>query len=121
MSDAASEPSGPLSWRDVYTAVGDSEKRLTKVITDSIAPLVASDADHEFRLRSLEKGVEGAPAINAAAIVALTTAVDAIHEREFRQDGGVQAVTIGKSFLLLAFGAMGATVAAVEIFRSLVP
>ena len=45
---------GPLSWRDVYKAVGDSEARIIKAVQDATAPLTEVTEDHEDRIRELE-------------------------------------------------------------------
>lgn len=42
---------GPLSWRDVYKAVGDSEER----VIDAIEAVHTDVKDHETRLRSIEQ------------------------------------------------------------------
>jgi hypothetical protein len=60
MSDNEMTPTGqtgPLSWRDVYTAVQKSEERIIGHIDDVVMPLSAAKDDHETRLRALEQGI----------------------------------------------------------------
>ncbi len=46
--------SGPLSWRDIYRAVGDSETRIKEHIDAVLQPMALQLADHEVRLRARE-------------------------------------------------------------------
>lgn len=52
---------GPLSWRDVYKAVGDSEERLLRAFDDLRATVTGSTLDHETRLRRIESYMEAVP------------------------------------------------------------
>lgn len=45
---------GRVGFRDIYRAVGESEQRIVAALTAAIAPLTASAADHEQRLRQIE-------------------------------------------------------------------
>jgi hypothetical protein len=45
----------PTSWRDVYQLVQDSEKRMTAIINEGFARASGISADHEVRIRVLEK------------------------------------------------------------------
>jgi hypothetical protein len=49
-----SQSNGPLSWRDVYRAVGDSETRLLAALDKWGHELKEDFADHETRLRIIE-------------------------------------------------------------------
>lgn len=121
MSDEAQQPSptGPLSWRDVYTAVGDSEARLTKVIKDAVEPLVKSDSDHEARIRSLESGSGGQVQANATAIADMRLQVAALQLRDTKQDGATALAGIAARVAIIAFAAMGAAVAAADLIARL--
>jgi hypothetical protein len=48
------KPNGPLSWRDVYRAVEESERRILKALADGLLPLQQNSSDHERRLRMIE-------------------------------------------------------------------
>ncbi len=52
MSDETpSSGNGPLSWRDVYKAVGEAEER----ILNAISKIHGDLGDHEMRIRSIER------------------------------------------------------------------
>ena len=51
--------SGPLSWRDVYQAVGESERRVVNAIENAVSPLSATLRDHEARLVAEEAFTTG--------------------------------------------------------------
>lgn len=61
---------GPLSWRDVYKAVGDAESRLLKAIDDLRATVTGSTMDHEARLRKVESYMEGVPPEERTKLIA---------------------------------------------------
>ena len=63
--EMATEQSGPLSWRDVYKAVGDSETRIIAKIDEAFADVSKKQDDHESRIRALEAGA--APPLASAA------------------------------------------------------
>jgi len=48
-------PGQPLSWRDVYRAVTESEVRIVASINAAVTPLNASVVDHESRIREIER------------------------------------------------------------------
>jgi hypothetical protein len=54
VTEVAEEQSGPLSWRDVYRAVGDSETRLLAALDKWGRELKDDFTDHETRLRIIE-------------------------------------------------------------------
>lgn len=67
MSDETVEKVG---FRDIYNAVGDSEKRIKEHVSLALLPLTLAMADHEARIRSIEeKGSDEARAALAAAEV----------------------------------------------------
>jgi hypothetical protein len=121
-------PSGPLSWRDVYKAVGDSEARVIEAIKVAIAPMV----DHEARLRNLE--VNGSPEAiealgrirtleGAVAPLAITTVErdkritamevqtqvnkEAIDRFVYRESGIFTTIGAGKTMLLVFLASVG--------------
>lgn len=58
MQDSTPQPTGsPTSWRDVYSLVQDSERRLTQTITDGFTRQAAVSTDHEVRLRAAEASI----------------------------------------------------------------
>jgi hypothetical protein len=44
----------PLSWRDVYRAVGESEARVLRAVGDLGSRVLGVQSDHETRLRVVE-------------------------------------------------------------------
>ena len=52
--DVGESVAGPLSWRDVYRAVGESETRVVAAIATAVAPLATALQDHEKRLGDVE-------------------------------------------------------------------
>jgi hypothetical protein len=51
--NAETPPNGPLSWRDVYRAVGESEARVIAEVAQLRAVTLLTLTDHEGRLRIL--------------------------------------------------------------------
>lgn len=49
---------GPLSWRDVYKAVGDSETRILGALTEMKTTVTSTTGDHETRIRTVEGRVD---------------------------------------------------------------
>lgn len=92
--------SGPLSWRDVYRAVSESEDRVIAAIKDAIAPLTASAADHEARLRVVE--------IQTRAM-------------SDQRAGVVSALTAGQKTVLLLTALIAAGVAVIDLVSRLHP
>jgi hypothetical protein len=69
MSDSAEQSAGPLSWRDVYRAVGESETRVVAAIAQAVAPLATALQDHEQRLGDVEDVQIGAQSsVNTARL-----------------------------------------------------
>lgn len=125
MNDVASgiEPSGtgPLSWRDVYKAVGESEGRVIQSIKDAVGPLTQQGQDHELRLRLIEQAV--APlAVKAAAVDAELVAVKATATATattvqgfIAREGGIFATLgAGKTLVVVGMSVMGFIVAAAD-------
>ncbi len=63
MADGEESYTGPLSWRDVYKAVGDSESRVIQAIKTATMPLIQESMDHEVRLRAIETQIGGLGAL----------------------------------------------------------
>lgn len=108
----ATEPdrSGPLSWRDVYKAVGDSEERVLKAIDllrERIVPIVN---DHETRIREMEKG--GAGAAHESRLKAVERSLSL---QEGEQSGARNQRMLALEVLRLLFVAAGAAGAAVTV------
>jgi hypothetical protein len=75
--DSNGTGSGPLSWRDVYQAVKDSEQRITALIQSSVGPISKASEDHERRLRVLEEVGSHGSRQNRENIAVLRTQVAA--------------------------------------------
>lgn len=106
---------GPLSWRDVYKAVGDSEERIVKAIHDATKPIAERQLDHEARLRAIETGT--LPWVNKLEVDAaathneqgrrigdLETAVGTFRDRE---RGILSTLNFGQRLLLSAIAVVG--------------
>jgi flagellar biosynthesis/type III secretory pathway ATPase len=85
---------GPLSWRDVYTAVGESESRTRDDIADLQKAVLGVTTDHEGRLRVIE----------AAALMNMG-----------KRQGVIATLGVGKTALLFAFSAMGPVLAVIAL------
>lgn len=98
------DPSGPLSWRDVYRAVGESEQRIIASVNAAVLPLTQAQADHETRLRAVEAMAASVPAIKVDE-TALTLRVTALEQHNQREQGVFTTLGVGKTFILflLAF------------------
>lgn len=58
----------PTSWKDVYTLVQDVEKRLTTRMDDIASAAKQTTADHEVRIRVLEKTTNSTSGRDAAGM-----------------------------------------------------
>lgn len=98
------DPSGPLSWRDVYRAVGESEQRIIASVNAAVLPLTQAQADHETRLRSVETLAASVPAIKVEE-TALALRLTALEQHNLRESGVFTTLGAGKTLLLfiLAF------------------
>jgi agmatine/peptidylarginine deiminase len=112
------DPSAPLSWRDVYRAVNESETRIVAAITDATKPIISLQSDHEQRLRDLElhgssEAREAKRSVDALWIKhdALKLVVDA---NTARSQGAFGALGWGKQIVLVAMAVMGAIIAVAE-------
>lgn len=121
------DPSGPLSWRDVYKAVNESEARIVEAIRDAVKPLNERQNDHETRIRNLEVhgSVEAQAALaevrslairhdadkaastlrHEADIVAGRGRIDTLEDRiiayDARERGILATVTTGQRFVIV--------------------
>jgi hypothetical protein len=108
---------GPLSWRDVYRAVNESEERILKAISDAVAPLGQASRDHEERIRAIETG-------NLAWVLKVREAADKTHEGQGRRIGElenqVNFLTNRESGILSTLGAGRAVILVVVAVAGLV-
>ncbi len=86
---------GPLSWRDVYTAVRDSEDRVVKAIGDAVAPVWDASKDHDRRLREMENNNAGAD--HELRLRLVEKSVDKFF---YRESGIMSTLGAGKTLLL---------------------
>lgn len=120
---------GPLSWRDVYKAVGESEERIVAAIGAAVAPITARQIDHEGRLRAIESG--DLPWVNRLEIAANATHADqgrrlgivetAILTLQAQIKGATTTLGVGKQVTLLVFGIVGAISAFYSVYERLAP
>ncbi len=110
--DDMTETATHLSWRDVYTAVGQMEERMTKVLERIEAKFDNVSGDHETRIRALETNgsAEAREALRIANAIGnkldtIKTRVDAYDNRERGIFGTLRS---GQSLLLLFFALLGA-------------
>lgn len=108
----------PLSWRDVYKAVNDSEVRVTAAITQGVAQLTTAMSDHEARIRRLE--TDGSPEsrealrVANAALLKAEAAASAGLVINARGQGIMSVLSASQRFLLLLAGIIGASVAVIN-------
>lgn len=93
------EPSGPLSWRDVYRAVGESEARIIASVNAAVAPLNTASADHELRLRNIEQVTNSVPSMQVQE-TALAMRVTALETHNAKESGVFTTLGAGKTFAL---------------------
>lgn len=117
------EPTGALSWRDVYKAVNESEKRIIDAIGTAVTPLKDASSDHENRIRSLER--EGSVEAREAMRIAVNletkheTLASQVAFNTNRQQGMVAAMSVGKKFILLVISIIGGVAVVIEIVSKL--
>lgn len=116
--EPAPRADGPLSWRDVYLQVGESERRVIAALNTAIQPLALSASDHEKRIRDIE-GMGSPQARRAEADVTLlmarVTALELIKNAETAQRKGmVETFGLGKSLVLLGMTIVGCALAVVD-------
>lgn len=108
------DPSGPLSWRDVYRAVGESEQRIIGALNTAVLPLTQAQADHEARLRRVEAEVASVPTMKVDE-TALALRVTSLEQRSNREQGVFATFGAGRSFILAAGAVAGPIIAIVAL------
>jgi predicted RecB family endonuclease len=109
----------PLSWRDVYKAVEQSEQRIVAAINAAVTPLSQQASDHEHRLRTIENN--GTPRVQRieASVTALHARVDILEARETmvegRQSGVMATLSAGQKTILLFAAIVGIVIAVLDI------
>lgn len=115
VSDEQPRNEGPLSWRDVYTAVGESERRVIAALNAAILPLTISTSDHETRIRAIEGQGSPQARLAEASVLALglrVTAIEAANANEKSQRRGVtEALGVGKTAVLFGIAIMSCILA----------
>jgi Arc/MetJ-type ribon-helix-helix transcriptional regulator len=132
---------GPLSWRDVYKAVHESEARVVEAIRDAVKPLNERQNDHEQRIRSLEVhgSVEAQAALaevralaikheadiasrallHEADVVKGRGRIDALEDRinayDAREKGVLATITFGQKVIIVLGAVLGAVLAVLNI------
>lgn len=126
------DPASPLSWRDVYRALGETEGRILAAIDQAVKPLNQSVIDHEARLRDIERnGSDHARSLDTK-LVSLDAKVSALHlrvdslERDdvalMAREKGILATLSSAQKVVLLLGALAAgTWAFVQIIERAMP
>jgi hypothetical protein len=115
------DPSAPLSWRDVYRAVSESETRIVAAIREATVPIATTQADHETRLRKLE--MEGSSVAHDAkrSVDALWIKQEALKAQVeamiATKEGAFTTVGIGKQIIIIAMAMMGTAIAVAEFIK----
>lgn len=105
----------PLSWRDVYRAVEQSEKRIIEAVNAAVQPLSDTSKDHEQRIRRLEQ--EGSQTAREALRMSLALGVkyDVVDEQlnafTNREKGIFQTLSSAQKTILLLAACMSALLA----------
>lgn len=101
----------PLSWRDVYKAVGDSETRIIAAVNAAVNPLTSASADHEARIRAIEH-----VAPDAVEALALARANDKAIDRILGRESGIfSTLGAGKTTLVTVAACLGPILAMVAL------
>lgn len=103
------DPSTPLSWRDVYRAVAESEVRIVAAINSAVSPLNASVIDHESRLRDIERHGTSAVQGMSAKLDSMYLRIEALERDDvalMAREKGILATLSGaqKTVLLMSAG-----------------
>jgi hypothetical protein len=112
--DTVADPSGPLSWRDVYRAVGESEQRIIGALNAAVLPLTKAQADHEARLRAVEAASTAIPTMKVEE-TALTLRVTALEQHNIREQGVFATFGAGRTFILAIAAVSGPILAIVAL------
>ena len=117
------DPSGPLSWRDVYRAVNESEQRIIRAVNDAVGPLAAARTDHEVRIRALEIG--GSPHAQQlqrdvdAQGIRITAAEKAQDLAAAKAGGIISTFSATQKFILTMAAAAGVIIAVLDLISRL--
>lgn len=110
----------PLSWRDVYRAVEQSEKRIIEAVNAAVQPLSDTSKDHEQRIRRLEQDGSQVARDALRATVALGNKYDRVEEQvnafTNREKGIFATLTTAQKVALLVFGSVGFFSVFMDIF-----
>lgn len=112
--EPVTDPSSPLSWRDVYRAVGESEARVIASIQASVLPLTQAQADHEKRLRAVESMAVTVPAMKIEE-TALTLRVTALEQHNQREQGVFTTLGAGKTAIMFVAACVGPVLAVIAL------
>lgn len=111
---------GRVGFRDIYRAVGESEARIISRIDNALSPLSASVADHESRLRDLERYsaalTQDERQDALARLAALEGKLSFFTNREI---GIFSALGAGKTFLIVLAAVLSPIIAIVALIASL--
>jgi len=96
---------GKVGFRDIYRAVGESEARLTALITAGAVAMTNSAADHEERLRDIEVHGSAGVARSSERITILEHKVETMETKALADASWLKgrAATIAVFVGLLAF------------------
>jgi hypothetical protein len=114
-----SEPTtGPLSWRDVYTAVGESEGRVVAAIEQLREDLGKVGDDHERRLRAIE--ALSMPLSERSLLIERLVIVERAMQGIIGRERGIfGTLSVTRTVILLAFGALGIVIAGADLVTRL--
>ena len=108
--DTPAGAGGPLSWRDVYTAVRDSEDRVVRAIKEAVSPVWEDVRDQERRLRVMEQG--GAGPDHEVRLRVVEKQVDNFVSRE---KGILSTLGVGKTFVLFLMAIVAPVLSAIIV------
>jgi hypothetical protein len=114
--DEAGASAAPLSWRDVYKAVGDSESRVIAAINAAVFPLASAAADHETRIRVLEAYANALPTAERAILISRITGVEKqVATFLDREQGIFSTLGAGKTFIIVLAAVVSPLIALVSL------
>ena len=131
-TDPVSVPSSPLSWRDVYRALGETEGRILAAINAAVTPINTTVIDHETRLRDIERNGSSAVRAMEARLIAIDAKATALHLRVdtiekddvalmAREKGILATLTSAQKVVLLLGSIAAGTWAFISILDKLAP
>lgn len=117
------DPASPLSWRDVYKAVGDSETRIIAAVKETIGQVSLTQADHELRIRAIESiGSIHAQSLQRemTALEIRLTAAEKFAEATVNREKGIFATfSVAQKFFLTFTACVGVIWVIIEIVSRL--